>query len=510
MRNDTSSPKVIFVMGLPGSGKTFLAMHLTKILSATHISSDRVRKTLQKNGQYQSKDKEVVYQEMKRLLAKGLQQNENVIVDTTFYQQKTRNEFEALAKKYSSKIYWIRTTANEKTIQKRVAKKRPDSEADFQIYQLIQKQFEPIKMEYLEIKTDNDAIEKNIKRVVAYCELDYYIFPKKKISILHEPVLNVMETHISILLLTKQYVYKLKKPLRFSFLDFSTLEKRKFYCEEEFRLNNRLTHDMYLDVVPVIQEGSDFFIGKSGDHIVDYAVKMKRIKASQQMHLLLEKNKITKKHIEQMVQKLVPFHKNAKVISTPLNTTELKENFNDLRSMQETIKEKLGNDFEEIVEKAIRFSDNFVDKNIAFFKERIQRKMIRDVHGDLHSGNIFIDEEIIIFDCIEFNSKLRELDILNELAFFCIDLDAYNQTDLAMYFMEKYLVLFPEILISPFDQELFLYYKIYRTNIRAKVLLLKAAQNQDLKKGKNKLDEVIIYLKLMDQYLSDLSDLSEK
>ncbi len=502
MRNDRPLSKVIFVMGLPGSGKTFLAIHLTKVLGVTHISSDRVRKTLQKNGQYQAKDKEVVYREMKKLLTKGLQQNENVIVDTTFYQQKIRNEFEAIAKKHPTKIYWIRTTANEKTIQKRVAKKRPDSEADFRIYQLIRNQFEPIKMEHLEIKTDKDSIKKNIKQVLEYCELDYSIFPKKKISILHERILNVIETHISVLLLTKQYVYKLKKPLRFSFLDFSTLEKRKFYCEEEFRLNNRLTYDMYLGVVPVIQEGSDFFIGKSGDHIVDYAVKMKRIKASKQMHLLLEKNKITKKHMEQMVHKLVPFHKNAKVISTPLNTTELKESFNDLRSMQEIIKEKLGNDFEEIVKKAIRFSDNFIDQNIAFFKERIQRKMIRDVHGDLHSGNIFIDQEPIIFDCIEFNSKFRELDILNELAFFCIDLDAYKQGDLALHFMEKYQALFPEILISPFDQALFLYYKIYRANIRAKVLLLKAAQNQDLKKGKKKLNEVIIYLKLMDQYLS--------
>ena len=262
---------------------------------------------------------------------------------------------------------------------------------------------------------------------------------------------------------------------------------------------------MYLGVLPVIQEGSDFFIGKSGDHIVDYAVKMKRIKASKQMHLLLEKNRITKKHMEQIVQKLVPFHKNAKIISTPLNTSELKESFKDLGSVQEILKEKLGNDFEEIIKKAIRFSDSFIEKNVAFFKERIQRKMIRDVHGDLHSGNIFIDEEPIIFDCIEFNSKFRELDILNELAFFCIDLDAYNQTDLALHFMEKYQALFPEILVAPFDQELFLYYKIYRANIRAKVLLLKVAQNQDLKKGEKILNEVIIYLKLMNQYLLDFS-----
>ena len=163
MRNDKFSSKVIFIMGLPGSGKTFLATHLSNILGATHISSDRVRKTLQKNGQYRSKDKKAIYQEMKKLLAKGLEQNENVIVDTTFYQQKIRDEFEALAKKYSTKIYWILTTANEKTTQKRVAKKRPDSEADFRIYQLIRDQFEPIKKEYLEIKTDKDSIKKKYK-----------------------------------------------------------------------------------------------------------------------------------------------------------------------------------------------------------------------------------------------------------------------------------------------------------------------------------------------------------
>lgn len=506
MQKNKFSSNVIFIMGLPGSGKTFLAEHLSSVLSATHISSDKVRETLHKKGKYQSEDKEDVYREMKNLLSESLQKNENVIVDTTFYLRKLRNEFEEVAKIYSNKVYWIWTTATEKTIKKRVSKKRPDSEADFEIYQLIRDQFEPIKVEHLEIKTDKLSIQKNIKRALEYCKLEYYIFPKKKISILNERILNVIETHISTLLITKQYVYKLKKPLRFSFLDFSTLEKRKYYCEEEFQLNNRLTDGMYLEVLPVTQQGSDFFIGDLAGNIVDYTVKMKRIEASKQMHLLLEKNKITKKNIEQIAQKLVPFHKNATVITTDLEITELKENFNDIHSVQKNIKEKLGNDFEQIIKKAIRFSDNFIENNAALFKERIEREMIRDGHGDLHSGNIFINKKPIIFDCIEFSSKLREIDILNELAFFCIDLDAYQQADLAVYFMEKYQELFSEILNSANDKKLFLYYKLYRANIRAKVLTLKDVQNQDLQKREETLNEVIIYLNLMDKYLSELSN----
>ena len=326
----------------------------------------------------------------------------------------------------------------------------------------------------------------------------------ENIIIINESILEIIETHISLLLLTKQYVYKMKKSIQFSFVDLSTIEKRKYLCEEELRLNQRLTTGMYLEVVSINKIDNKYFIGKSEGEIVDYALKMKRIESSKQMHLLLQKNKVSQDDIERIVEVLVPFHQNAKIISRPFSILEMKDNFNDIESVQFFIKKELGDKYKNIIKSALHFSNDFLEKNISFFKTRIQSNMIREVHGDLHSSNIFIDVPPIIFDCIEFNSKFREIDILNELAFFCMDLEAYEQEGLSAFFMEKYLQLFPQVLKNEQDAELFLYYKLYRSNVRAKVHVLKA---QHLPKGRKKkefLSILTIYLQLMEKYLSIL------
>lgn len=322
----------------------------------------------------------------------------------------------------------------------------------------------------------------------------------RKIAIVHELLCEVIETHISLILLTKQYVYKIKKPVRFSFLDFSMLAQRKYYCGEELKLNNRLTDEIYLDVVPVTQVQDTFFIGKNEGKIIDYAVKMKRIKASKQMHLLLEKNQVTRNDIEKIANKLVPFHQAAKVISRPLNLVEMKENFNDIRSVKYFVKKEIGEEYEKIINACIQFSDRFLEDNNKFLTSRIDKGMIRDGHGDLHSSNIFLDEEPIIFDCLEFNAKFREIDILNELAFFCLDLEAYDHEDLSVFFMKKYRQFFPEIIQTDFETQLFLYYKLYRANIRAKVISIKAKQIKVGEEKEKLFQEITTYLHLMEKY----------
>jgi len=164
-------PKAIFIMGLPGTGKTYLANELSKSIAATHISSDAIRKIIKKRGQYQQDDKQEVYREMQKQMEAILEKNEAVILDATFYQQKVRDEFQSLAKQFTKDIFWILTTADEAIIKTRVSKKRPDSEADFKVYQLIKNQFEPIQSEYLEIKTDELPLKENIEIVKKYCKI---------------------------------------------------------------------------------------------------------------------------------------------------------------------------------------------------------------------------------------------------------------------------------------------------------------------------------------------------
>ena len=326
----------------------------------------------------------------------------------------------------------------------------------------------------------------------------------EKIKVLGQTVLEILETHISWVLLTQQYAYKIKKPVQFSFLDLSSLDKRKYFCEEEVRLNRRLTQGMYLSVVPIYEIGGDFFLEKEGKNLVDYAVKMNKINTEKQMHLLLEKNAVTLQDIEQIVEVLVPFHQTAEIITKPLDILKMENDFNDLQSVQGFVKKELGDEFEKTIQRAITFSNHFLEKNSALLAQRIERKMVRDGHGDLHSSNIFLDGQPIIFDCIDFNEDFRKIDLLNELAFFCIDLDAYAHEDLAEFFMEKYRQLFPEVLQSDFDAQLFLYYKMYRANIRAKVNALKAKGMTNKKQKNEAIIDVTRYLHLMKKYLNHL------
>lgn len=165
----TTAPKVIFIMGLPGSGKTFLAKHLAQAINAVHLSSDAVRNKINKRGHYRPEDKQQVYDTMLKELKKNLEKNQTVVVDSTFYQQQTRQHFLEVAKAVSKEIFWIMTTADEPTIKKRVSKKRPDSEADFKIYLLVKQNFEAVNFDYLEIKTDQLSLEENLQTVKKYC-----------------------------------------------------------------------------------------------------------------------------------------------------------------------------------------------------------------------------------------------------------------------------------------------------------------------------------------------------
>lgn len=169
--DEVKLPKVIFFFGLPGSGKTFLAHHLSLATGLKHISSDVIRRAYFKRGQYRLEDKEEVYVQMQIQMSETLQNGKSVIVDATFFSQKLRNEFISIAQYYTNNLLWILTTAEEKTIKKRVSKKRKNSEADFEVYKLIRDLFDPIEMDFLEIKTDKNILEENLKSLLNYCEL---------------------------------------------------------------------------------------------------------------------------------------------------------------------------------------------------------------------------------------------------------------------------------------------------------------------------------------------------
>ncbi len=313
---------------------------------------------------------------------------------------------------------------------------------------------------------------------------------------------ELIETHISWVIVCDQIVFKIKKPLKYSFLDFSTLEKRKFYCDQEVLLNRRLVEDVYLGVVPVIMRNGDLeIVLKEKDEIIDFAVMMQRLPTKKRMDLMLLTGGVSLDHIEQLAERLVLFHKNAPVIYSA-DHHSAHHDFNDLESEKEFLLTHLYKKYDQIISNAIEKSDSFITSHQTTLKTRSDLGYIRDCHGDLHSRNIFLLDEPVIFDCIEFNDKIRQIDILSELAFFCMDLEAAGYPELSEYFMVCYTKR-AETIHTEQERDLFIYYKAYRANVRAKVnaLRMRDSAGQDFIKAR---DDCIKYLELMEAYLNDL------
>jgi hypothetical protein len=259
-----------------------------------------------------------------------------------------------------------------------------------------------------------------------------------------------------------------KKAVDFGFLDFTTLEKRRFFCEKELELNRRLCGDMYVEVVPINK--SDAIKIKGAGETVEYAVKMKRMPQEKMMSKLLEKNKVDDGLVDRIAKVIAEFHSKTEINrrisefgSLPVIETNWKENFNQTKEfVGKTISTE---DFKLIRERV----EDFMKRNVSLFVKRMAEDRVRDCHGDIHSGNIFVIDGIYIFDAIEFNERFRYSDVAADVAFLAMDLDFRERTDLSNFFIERY-VEYSD------DQELtrlLPFYKCYRAYVRGKVVSFK-------------------------------------
>lgn len=313
---------------------------------------------------------------------------------------------------------------------------------------------------------------------------------------------RLIETSISYVILKGQYAYKIKKNIKLSFLDFSTLKKRKAYCYEELQLNQRLAREMYLDVLPVVKNGKQWQIKKRAAAAQDYAVRMKRIDTSLQLDLQLKKHAVTKKQIQKIAAQIAAFHLKGKALKPDYDPFFLSREFADIRNFQPTINKYVGKDHFQLVEQSIRLSDAIVSILQHTIKARVTKGFFKDCHGDLHSKNIFMISPPVIFDCIEFKKEFREIDVLNEIAFLCMDLECSGQKKLSASFLTAYL----NKTGYAFGKEetlLFNYFKAYRACIRAKVAAIGLSQNNSDKKL---ISEVKKYSETMTKYLIGIVD----
>ncbi|MBO3461691.1 AAA family ATPase [Aetokthonos hydrillicola Thurmond2011] len=253
-----------------------------------------------------------------------------------------------------------------------------------------------------------------------------------------EPI-QLIQTHISYVLLTGDFAYKLKKPMNFGFLDFSTLEKRKHFCEEELRLNKRGAPELYLEVLPVTLEEEKYSLGGTGEP-VEYALKMHAFPQEGLFSNLFEQGKLNEGHLEQLGQVVAQYHRKTETndyIKTfgevPQVRAAIDENY------EQTMKYIGGPQTQKQFEETKEYTDRFFAERPELFKSRVENNFIRECHGDLHMRNICLwHDKITLFDCIEFNEPFRFVDVMYDVAFTVMDLEARHSRELGNAFLNTY------------------------------------------------------------------------
>jgi hypothetical protein len=288
----------------------------------------------------------------------------------------------------------------------------------------------------------------------------------------HRPEsVELIETHISWVFLAGEYVYKVKKPVNLGFLDFRTLARRRHFCREEVRLNQRLAPDAYLDVVRVTCAGGAYRLGGAG-RTVEVAVWMRRLPADRMLDRLVAAGAADHRLLEDIGHTIAQFH--AAAAHSPAI-----DHFGRLPAIRRNLEDNLaqtGRFPPEVLAPDMRrgmqaFLRRFVGRQRHRFAERVRAGRIRDCHGDLQAQHVCCTEPIQIFDCIEFNYRFRYGDTAGEIAFLAMDLDASGRPDLALDFVNAYLDASGDFGAVP----LLDFYRAYRAWIRGKVYGLQAA-----------------------------------
>ena len=285
---------------------------------------------------------------------------------------------------------------------------------------------------------------------------------------------ELIETHISWLLIAGEFAYKIKKPITLPFLDYGTLAKRRRCCAQELRLNRRYAADIYLNIVPITGTAADPSF--EGDGLpIEFAVKMRRFDEAGRLDHLCARSELTVAHVSALAQTVAAFHHNAAIagpetrfglpqaVIAPVqaNFTELQAQLTDSACLAD-------------LKTLLMWTQAEFKALEPLFLTRKTMGKIRECHGDLHLGNIvLIDGKVRLFDCIEFNEDLRWIDVASDIAFSYVDLIDHQQPGLAAWLLDEWLSISGDYNAVP----LMRFYGIYRTLVRAKVAAIVSRQN---------------------------------
>ena len=295
------------------------------------------------------------------------------------------------------------------------------------------------------------------------------------------PSVEMVETHISFIFFAGDFVYKVKKLVNYGFLDFTTLEKRRYFCQREVELNRRICPEVYLGVEEIRQQSGRYTVGGPG-RTVEYAVKMRRLSPDSSLERLLKEGRVSLQDIERITARIARFHRQAE--TSPQITS-----YGGLEAVHRNVEENFAQTEEfvgsalsrETYDDLVAYSRAFMEVREDVFRSRAETGRIRDCHGDLHVAQIFLEapaadgawDGISIIDCIEFNDRFRCSDVAEDIAFLSMDLDFNGRPDLSQAFVEAYVR--ESVDEGVFD--LLDFFKAYRAYVRGKVACLRTGQS---------------------------------
>jgi aminoglycoside phosphotransferase family enzyme/predicted kinase len=288
----------------------------------------------------------------------------------------------------------------------------------------------------------------------------------------HPRSVRLIQTHASYVFVAAPYVYKVKKPVNLGFLDFSTLEKRRYFSEREISLNRRLCADVHLGVVPIyLREGTLTF--EAGGDVVEYAVKMRKLEDRYFLSRLLKRNEVGSRELDRIVSTLKAFYISQKPADDIVKWGRIEKLKISTRENFHQTKIFVGTTISAPAFETIRFyTDDFYKRSADLFESRVREQRIGDCHGDLHLDHIHLTPtQLSIYDCIEFNDRFRYIDHANDIAFLAMDFDYQGRRDLSRSLTKR----MADALRDQGILELMDFYKCYRAFVRGKVDSLQGA-----------------------------------
>jgi len=315
---------------------------------------------------------------------------------------------------------------------------------------------------------------------------------------------KLLQTHISYVFITDDFVFKFKKPVDFGFLDFTSLDKRLHFCRQELTLNRRLCPSIYLDLVALEKKGSSLSLSSpdqaDAGNIIEYGIKMKRMPEERMMANVIKAGRLVPEMIDAICDVLVPFYAEAEggpriqEFGRPeAVSVNIFENFSQTEPFIDSPALNQ-NQFDRIKD----FSTLFLQQT-GLFAARISAGRIRDCHGDLYSANICLADQVYIFDCIEFNERFRYCDVASDIAFLAMDLDYHGLSGLSERFVSRFAEKSGDGGLEPMLN----FYKCYRAYVRGKINLFTANAPEVDAETKLQCQEMADeYFKLAERYAS--------